>query len=124
MKVLCCVIACIVLVSCSAKKVPSNILPPDKMGMVLWDQMEADAFTQDFLSKDSTKNLKQENFILQEKIFQKYHTDQKTYYRSYSWYTDHGSVMKDMLDSVSAKKSREREKERLQNLLKKKKLDE
>ena len=57
--------------SCNKNKIPNNILPPDKMEILLWEQTKADIFTQDFVSKDSLKNLLVENFKLQEKIFSK-----------------------------------------------------
>ncbi len=118
------IFACMILASCSAKKVPDNVLPPDKMGPVIWDAMQADAFTREFISKDSTKNLQQEGNKLQEKIFQKYHIDRETYLRSYRWYSDHGDMMRDMLDTITARESRIRQKERIEETLKLKKQNE
>jgi len=124
MKIPGCIFLYIILASCSAKKVPDNVLPPDKMGPVIWDAMQADAFTREFIAKDSAKNLQQEGAALQEKIFQKYHTDRETYLRSYRWYSDHGDMMRDMLDSVTARESRKRQKERIDEQLKLKKKNE
>ena len=124
MKAFCRIFACIILVSCSSGQTPADILPPEKMEQVLWDQLRADAFTSVFVSKDSTKNLQQVNLELQEKIFQKDHTDKESFYRSYQYYLDHGEVMKDILDSMIAKQSRLREKERMKEMIKTRKLNE
>jgi hypothetical protein len=106
------------LVSCSKKKAPGDILPPDKMEQVLWEQMKADAFTKEFIARDSSKDPVKENLILQEKIFQKYHTNRESFYKSYEWYLAHDEQMKDILDSVIAKQGRNRERERTRKYLK------
>ena len=118
MKAFCRIFACIILVSCSSGQTPSGILPPDKMEEVLWDQLRADAFTTTFVSKDSTKNLQQVNLELQQKIFQKDHTDKESFYRSYEYYLNHGELMKDLLDSMIAKQSLLRENQRMKELIK------
>ena len=82
------------LFGCSSKKLPRDVLPPDKMSAVLWDEMRADAYTSVFLLKDTAKNAAVENIRLQQEIFQKYHTDKETFYRSYEYYINHGEVMK------------------------------
>jgi len=107
-----------VLISCSKKKANADILPPDKMEQVLWEQMKADAFTKEFLARDSSKDPVKENLILQEKIFQKYHTTRESFYKSYDWYLAHNDQMKDILDSVIAKQGRVRERERTRKFIK------
>ena len=117
MKCLCCICACVILFSCSNNGLPSDILAPDKMEKLIWEQIRADVFTVNFIAKDSSKNAKYENGILQEKIFLKYKTDKKTFYRSYKYYTEHDKIMKDVLDSLIAKETRKNT-ERLNELLK------
>ena len=91
---------------------PNDILSPDKMEKLIWEQMRADAYTANFILKDSSKDLKRENAILQEKIFRKYKTDKQTFYRSYKYYREHDKLMKDVLDSIIAKESRAHEKKK------------
>ena len=110
MKCLCCLCACVILFSCSGNGLHNDILPPDKMEKLIWEQMRADAFTVNFITKDSSKNVKRENEILQEKIFQKYKTDKKTFYRSYKYYLEHDRIMKNILDSIIAKETRANDK--------------
>ncbi len=118
MKASCCIFACIILVSCSSEQTPAGILPPDKMERVLWDQLRADAYTTTFVSKDSTKNQQQVNLELQQKIFLKDHTDKESFYRSYRYYLNHGEMMRDILDSMIAKESGLREKQRIKEMIK------
>ena len=124
MKTFCRIFACTILVSCSSGQTPAGILPPDKMEEVLWDQLQADAFTTTFVTKDSTKNLQQVNLELQQKIFQKDHTDKELFYRSYEYYLNHGELMRDLLDSMIAKQSGLREKQRMKEMIKIRKQNE
>ena len=117
MKCLGCICACLILFSCSGNRLPGDILPPDKMEKLIWEQMRADAFTANFIAKDSSKDARRENGILQEKIFKKYKTNKETFYRSYNYYIEHDKIMKDILDSVIAKETRKNT-ERVNELLK------
>ncbi len=101
----------VVLFSCSDGNLPRNILSQEKMEMILWEQMKADAFTKEFISKDSYKNLAIENFNLQQKLFSKYKIDKEVFYKSYQYYLKHDALMKDVLDSIVAKQTRLHQKE-------------
>ena len=89
--------------SCSENKMPKGILPSGKMNDVLWDYFNADAFTTDFISKDSTKNLAMENIKLQKEIFKNHHITREEFYTSYDYYIKHDDKMKVLLDSMIAK---------------------
>lgn len=91
--------------SCSENKIPKGVLPPAKMNDVLWDYFNADAFTTDFISKDSTKNLAMENIKLQKEIFKTHHITREEFYTSYDYYIKHDDKMKVLLDSMIAKKT-------------------
>ena len=118
MKTSCLFIACLLLFSCSSDTLPADIIPPEKMELLLWDQFRADAYTKEFLTKDSAKDVAKENRELQEKIFRKYKTDKTTFYKSYRYYLEHGDIMKTLMDSVMAKQSRAREKARMPDIFK------
>ena len=94
--------------SCNHK--PKDILPASKMKAVLWDYIQADAFTTDYISKDSSKNLALENASLQKTIFSFHHVTKEEFYKSYKYYLNHGDEMQAMLDSLVAQKNRNREK--------------
>lgn len=111
MKSIFCIGFLIALFSCAGNKIPPDILPPEKMEKLLWEQMRAEVFTKNFIAKDSAKNISQENLLLQQKIFQKYKITAASFYKSYDFYLQHDGMMKDILDSIMAKEQRGREKE-------------
>ena len=102
----------------SCKQNDKDILSSDKMENILWELTQADIFTQDFILKDSSKNLAVENLKLQQKIFAKYKTDKKIFYRSYEYYIKHDELLKPLLDSMVVKNGRIRETIRLKKIIK------
>ena len=106
------------LQNCNRNKLPKGVLPFDKMEKIMWEQTKADAFTQEFISKDSLKDLTIENFKLQEKIFAKYKVDRKTFYKSYKYYLKHDDLMKPLLDTIVIRNGRDRDNQRIKNILK------
>jgi len=86
--------------SCSKNKIPDGILKPEKMQAVYWDILQADIFTDEYIVKDTSKNLKTENIALQARIFKKHGIDRQQFYRSYEYYLDHTDLMKDMIDTM------------------------
>ena len=52
----------IFFISCSDKQeLPSGILSPEKMELVLWDYIRADVYATDFIRQDTTKDAAVEN---------------------------------------------------------------
>jgi Domain of unknown function (DUF4296) len=111
MKHLFLIIIAIVFFSCSDSKLPRGILSQEKMEVLLWEQMKADAFTKEYISKDSSKSLVEENLKLQQKLFAKYKIDKEEFYKSYQYYLNHDALMKDILDSIVTKQTRIHQKE-------------
>lgn len=87
-----------------------DILKKEKMQDVLWDFIQADAFTTGFIKKDSGKNAAIENAKLQQQIFAVHHITKEVFYKSYAWYSKHYDIMRTMLDSISAKAERDKNK--------------
>ena len=108
----------ILLQNCNSNKLPKGILPFDKMEKIMWEQTKADAFTREYISKDSLKDLTVENFKLQEKIFAKYKVDRKSFYKSYDYYLKHDELMKPLLDTIVVRNGRARDNERIKQILK------
>lgn len=107
---ICILFGCLVaLTSCgNNNKTPSGILKPDKMQAVLWDVIKADAFTAEFIKKDSSKNAVEENLKLQQVIFAIHHTSKDVFYKSYDYYKTNTPVLKVMLDSIIARAGRDK----------------
>lgn len=96
--------------SCGNDRPPSDVLKPDKMQAVLWDVIKADAFTTEFITKDSTKkNAAEENLKLQQQVFAIHHTTKDIFYKSYDYYKTNTPVFKVMLDSMIAQAGRRKD---------------
>jgi hypothetical protein len=90
-------------------KVPANILPKEKMENVLWDMILADRYSSLILSKDSSKNIKQESFTLYEQVFNIHKITRQEFVKSFKYYLDRPDISQVMLDSLAAKANRKRE---------------
>lgn len=101
---------CIIIFSCKDKKTAGVVLEKEKMQAVMWDMLQADAFTQYFIKKDSTKNDLVENAALQKKIFELHKITKEDYTASYDYYSAHPEMMRVMMDSIAAKAQRENSK--------------
>jgi hypothetical protein len=79
--------------------VPDDILPPDKMGKLLFDIMCADELLiqkkADSVAKDS---FSQSN--LYQAVFKLHKTNKERFKRSFVFYENHPDLMKIILDSV------------------------
>ncbi len=107
MRTFTCIVVSIVLASCGNKKTPSaEVLGPDKMKAVLWDVIKADAFTSQFILRDSSKNAVEENLKLQQEIFAIHKTTKEEFYRSYDYYKKNNKEFKAILDSMISQAER------------------
>ncbi|HSN59576.1 MAG TPA: DUF4296 domain-containing protein [Ferruginibacter sp.] len=92
--------------SCSKKKVPSDILSPEKMQAVYWDYIRADVFANEFIKKDSSKNVEVENARLQQAVFKLHKVTKVEFYKSYDYYLNHQLLMKEMIDTMLARQQK------------------
>jgi len=108
----CIILFCLtIFFSCGNKnKIPPGILKPEKMQVVLWDVIKADAFTAEFIKKDSVKDAVQENLKLQQKIFAIHHISKEDFYTSYEYYKMNPDLFKIIMDSMMAKAERDKQK--------------
>jgi len=92
---------------CSCKdSIPSNIIKPEKMQKVVWDIFRADALAQQLVQKDSSKKLPDEKAKLMNKVFSIHNINQVEFEKSYSYYTQHPDILKNILDTLNAKETR------------------
>ncbi len=109
MKYLFLIIGFFFITSCANKGgTPSGILDKEKMQSVMWDIIRAEAFTDQFIKKDSSKNVLLENIQLQAKIFSIHKVSREQYDKSYAYYFSHTDLIRVVLDSMTAKAERER----------------
>ncbi len=97
-------IAALFLFSCgNENEIPKGILKPAKMQIVLWDILREDAFTNDFIKKDSAKKPEAESVKLQQRIFAMHKVTKEEFYDSYKFYLNHTELLQPLLDSMIAK---------------------
>lgn len=95
--------------SCGNKDaVPDGVLKPEKMQAVLWDVIKADAFTINFIQKDSSKNGAAENLKLQQQIFAIHKITKENFYKSYDYYKENTGTFIKIVDSMIAQAGRNR----------------
>jgi hypothetical protein len=90
-------------------KVPSNILPREKMEAVLWDMIVADRYSSAILIKDTTKNTREETFKMYEQVFSIHKVTRQQFVKSFKWYLERPDIAQVMLDSLAAGANRRRE---------------
>ncbi len=105
------IILCIIGFSSCSKSVPFGIIEPEKMEKLLWEQMKADAYTREYLFKEGNLKVVEENIKLQQKIFLKYNTSQKSFYKSYQYYLEHPDLIRPLLDSIVSKQTLQKQKD-------------
>lgn len=88
---------------------PAGLLKPEKMQAVLWDVIKADAFTTEFIKKDSSKNAVAENLKLQQEIFAIHKITKADFYTSYDYYKTNTVEFKKIIDSMVSQADRKKE---------------
>ena len=92
--------------SCKSKE--GKILPPEKMKVVLWDIFMADAFTDQFVKKDSSKNEVAENEKMYRQIFSIHKISKADFETTYNYYKQRPPEMRTLMDSITALAERSR----------------
>jgi hypothetical protein len=99
----------LVFVACTNKdKVPSDVLPKEKMGKVMFDMIQADRFSSQFLSKDSSKDIRMETFKLYEEVFTLHKITREEFIHSYKFYLSRPDLNKVLFDSLTTWADRRR----------------
>ena len=83
---------------------PSGIIHQNKMQEILWDVLRADALSQQSVKSNSTTTLADETLSLTRKVFLIHNITEEEFKKSYSYYTHHSDLMRNMLDSLNAQK--------------------
>lgn len=88
-------------------KIPSDIIPQDKMKEVFLDMMLADRYAS-FLSIKDSLQLKQETFTLYSQVFDIHHITEKEFKKSYLFYMGRPDLSIALFDSVASLGERKR----------------
>ncbi len=97
------IMGCLLLFfSCRQQKETGNILGEDQMGRVLFDMLQADAFSENYLFKDSLKK-NSTTAALQDQIFSLHQITRDDFRASYQFYAGRPRKMSRILDSLLAR---------------------
>ena len=78
------------------------------MKPVIWEMLQADYYTNQFVRTDSTRNPQREMAAMQEQIFRRHGISRTEYEKSYAYYSGKPDLMKALMDSVTATGEHER----------------
>lgn len=90
------------------RAVPPATLSKEQMMGILWDMAQAHVFTDQFVRRDSTVDIWQEQARLQQQIFQIHRVTREAVYTSYQAYLQQPDAFREILDSISARSERDR----------------
>lgn len=76
------------------------------MRSILWDMIQADQFSKQFLIKDSSKNIDIETIRLYDEVLRVHHTTKDEFQKSYRFYISRPDIFKAVLDTISAQANR------------------
>ena len=104
----CCMSLCAyLLLSCANDGPKGTVLKEEAMGRVLFDLLQADAFSEQFLGADSLGRSKKV-IALQEQIFSLHNISQADFQASYSYYAGNPTLMTRILDSIVSRSEQSR----------------
>ncbi len=92
--------------NCSQNNVPKGVLAVDKMEKVVFDILRVDEYLNNFVSRDTTVDLKKKRSVLYGQVFKLHNTNRKEFYTSFKFYQRHPDIQKTLFDSLIAKTSR------------------
>jgi Domain of unknown function (DUF4296) len=101
------VFVAILFASCKDDK-PKGLLSEKKMQAVFTDIMKVEAYTKNFIAKDSQKNTALENTKMQLQVFAMHNVSKEEFYNSYIYYSTDVNRIQPMLDSIINKANNER----------------
>jgi hypothetical protein len=91
---------------CNKKnKIPPDILPQEKMQVVLRDMMRTDKFLDDYVfSRDSSLNKDSIRIAYYSQVFARYNITKRSFKESFYYYKEHPAQLKIVLDSIGTVK--------------------
>lgn len=97
------------LVACSnSTTVPGDIIPSQKMGIIIWQLIQSDEYVNKQLYKDSLKKNSTEKMKIYQQVFDLNGTSLNEFKKSYQFYMAHPDITRVMFDSISARAGRQR----------------
>ena len=85
--------------------VPKNVLPPEKMGAVLYDVIRADEMADFLQTNDSTYRIFSKRASLYDTIFRLHAVNKQAFQQSLNYYQGRPDILKSILDSLQKRVS-------------------
>lgn len=103
----------LLIVACQSKvAVPKDIISLNDMKLLMWDIAQADAYSTQYVARDSAKNIKAETIKLYQQVFALHKTDKNQFVKSIKYYEANPEKQKILLDSLLQYANRVKSQER------------
>lgn len=99
------------MAACSrSHTIPSDILPPEEMGRILYDIGLAEGAVETEYYRDSARNKDSLLRAQLDKVMRIHGTDRRTFQHSYTFYKKNPQILKKVVDSLQARSQRNQQK--------------
>jgi hypothetical protein len=87
-------------------KIPKDILPLNKMKLIVWDMTQAGEYALYLQQKDTTKRKYTTTYLTE--VLKLYKINKEDFFKSFKYYQSHPILNQQLFDSVSAYAQRQR----------------
>jgi phenylacetate-coenzyme A ligase PaaK-like adenylate-forming protein len=102
------IILCIFIFSCQDKEQPKNLVPFDKMKIVLYQLMKADEYYTRSVSADTAMQLEKKNIQFYKQIFELNKVDRNDFFETLTYLQKRPIEFKELMDSTYELSKREK----------------
>jgi len=102
------IILCIFIFSCQVKEQPKNLVPFDKMKIVLYQLMKADEYYTRSVSADTAMQLEKKNIQYYKQIFELNKVDRNDFFETLTYLQKRPIEFKELMDSTYELSKREK----------------
>ena len=95
----------LILCLISACSKDPEVLPQEKMQLLMWDYIRADVYANEFIKRDTTRDLKGEHTRILKQIFKKHGVSKDQFFESYQYYATRPELFNPLLDTIIARQS-------------------
>lgn len=98
--------------ACTDKnRIPSDILPQNKMQDLVWDVMIAEEYSKQLRITDTSRNkdFKKARTILYRQVFDLHKTTRQDFVKSFNYYSSRPDLTKVLFDTLTARGNRKRD---------------
>jgi hypothetical protein len=100
--IICAFIAC----TPKEKEIPADIMPVNKMKLIVWDMAQAGAYASYLKENDSATKVVNTGYLAE--VLKLYNISKADFYKSFNFYQQHPVLNKELFDSVSAYAQRQK----------------